>query len=244
MVSRRGPNGQIVQSVPYGKKRTKKEKESSGIFGDASGLSKLIREDLRAVYGPYADGRMVNRMTTENRAVLDHGFDRETKTYHFIENSFERLQGFEFNMKSPLINSLWLRPELTLQDGQVLVSLPELTPGTQLVFPSDTDFCTLRITVAMFALFAGFEWYPAYLEVEVEKRQDTIPAQQWVFDLPEGCLCTAALGLSFYVSKGNVRTVYSHAGFHPAGIFGAVFRPGDFPEPDLRYWQPMHLKLA
>ncbi|WP_256005072.1 hypothetical protein [Pedobacter deserti] len=233
LVARRGRDGSTILQIKASRvKQTKATKASAGVFGKASSLACDIRTQLGYLYGLDNDSGMVNRFNTPVRDVLMHCFDKETQTYSFQEDSFSRLAGFNFNIKSPLENTLWVMPEVTLEGTSLKVSIPELEIGSNLLFPDTTKLCVLRVAVSRIALYEGLTSALQTQELIINREQGIVPAQEFTFEVPQGCLCTAAIGLLFYeVSADNVRYSYNCKEFSPAAILGAIIVPGEFVPP-------------
>lgn len=241
IVIKNGKNGAVVQSRPKRKRRTEEEIKSSGVFGKSSSLGKIIRNQQQVIFSGY-DGGMVNRMTRELHEVLKHAFHKENDTYHFQPGSFERLEGFNFNLQSPLANTLWVKPYGQIAGNVLRLILPETEPGTQLVFPEGTTHCMITLALTMVALHAGWE-RTKMVRLKVERSAGLLPAQEWTFPVPEGCLCVAGMGLAFWYEGEGYKSGYQRPGFSPAMIFSAKYRPGQFPPPVPGQWQPTRLKF-
>lgn len=231
-VSRRGRNGvTIIQSAPGGIKQTNATKQASNLFGLGSSLAKAIRNDLRSIIGNNYDGEMINRFSKPVKEVIRQCYDETTKKFSFTEDSFARLAGAEFNLRSALINSLWVSPAMELAGNTLKISLPEIKTGEQLKFPLRANVCELSIAVTLIAPGPGLHTYPLRQTTEISKTQETIPAQEFTFEVPDGCLCVAGIGLSYFSLHNNIKTVLNSKTFNPAGVCGAIFTPGTFIKP-------------
>ena len=217
---------QIVQMKTMAINQSAATKKTAGVFGKASTLSKEIRNSVSDLYKSNYDGAMINRFTTQNAALLRHCYDPETNTYTFKEDSFSRLNGFEFNLKSPLADSLWLQPEISLTENTLLIALPEFAIPDQLKFPVLANTCNLTCFVTLYALQAHLRHNHQPQILEISNTQSIVPAQQWTYDVPEGCLAVVSMGLEFYNLNGNIKTVINSKTFNPAGICGALYHPG------------------
>ncbi|SMD02412.1 hypothetical protein [Pedobacter africanus] len=254
VVSRRGRNGMtILQTAPRKFKQTKATKQAANLFGLGSTLAKAIRKDLNMLIRSHYDGDMINRFNKPVKEVIRQCYNPETQKFNFSEDSFSRLTGAEFNIRSPLINSLWVRPEVHLDGNTLKINLPEITTDEQLKFPLRANVCELKIAVTLIAPEPGLRTYPLQQSITISKTQETVPAQEFVFEVPDGCLCVAGIGLNYFSLQDNIKTVINGPAFNPAGVCGAVISPGAFvlPPPEVvpngkkaSVWSDIHkLKL-
>lgn len=228
LVFRRVDNQQIVQKAATRVKHTKAAKAAANLFGKASTLAKSIRWDLESLFNDKSDGKMVNRFTTENRAILDHCLNKETGKFVFTEHSFSRLAGFEFNLKSPITNSLWVTPTLSLNGNILKITIPEIEVKNQLKFPAKANSCKLTVGISFIILDQGLSKPALFQSVEISDTQIVIPEQEFTFEAPIGCLCVAATGLNYFNLAGNVKTLLNTKTFNPAAVLDSIITPGTF----------------
>lgn len=218
----------IIQTKAEKVNQTSANKVAGATFGKASKLAKTIRTDLTILVDDHYDGTMVNRFNTLNRELLAQCYSKDTQHFTFKQDSFDRLQGFEFNSKSPLARSLWVKPEVSLEGNQLQLSLPEINIPDQLKFPSNANTCEIRIAVAMLVLDQALNHHEQYQSIEVTKDQGMIPAQRLIFEVPDGCLCVVAMNLHFTRKYEHMQTVLNDKLFNPTAICGAIITPGTF----------------
>lgn len=229
LVFKKGRNGKtIIQSGGGPVKQTKATKTASGIFGKASTLSKAIRVDLSVLINGFYDGAMVNRLNTQNREILEQCYDKDTKQYTFKADSFSRLAGFEFNAKSPLSKNLWVEPQLTLTGNQLTLSLPAMEINEQLKFPVPCNVCEIKVALAFYNLEQGVHKQSVFQVLEVHTDQPLLPAHDFTFEVPDGCLCVMGMKLGYATLKDNIKIIKNNKAFNPAGLCGAVVTPGEF----------------
>lgn len=247
LIIRKGKKGQIVSTKADKVKQTQGTKDSSSMFAKCSTFGKEIRDDLDGLFGNNRDGGMVNRLQKEIRAVASHCYNKETKTFHFSHDSFDRLQGFDFNEKSPLRNTLWIQPQVEIIDNILKVSLPEFTTNEGIKFPDDASICVLELIIGSYGLNIGYHRAIFYQSLTIQNDDITVPARDWPFEIPDGCLCIPAIGLNFYKTKGSFQTNLNSKAFNPAAIIGASISPGIFTKPTHIsgpvYWSPMPVKF-
>ncbi len=234
VIQRRTRHGLVVQSTPDKVNQTEGTKKAQGVFGQGSILACTIRDNLISVTQGNWDPGMVNRFNTPVRDVLKQCYDKETDQYTFKENSFGRLAGFEFNVKSLLINYLLVSPEVVFQDNVFKVTVPEIDTTESLRFPGSTNACEINIAFIPVALHAGRIRQPAdFRSFNVQIDQGMVPRQEFEFVADPGCLCVAAIGLNYFTLNNGIRTDYNTKVFNPSGVIGAIVVPGVFVEPPL-----------
>ncbi|WEK20599.1 MAG: hypothetical protein P0Y49_05535 [Candidatus Pedobacter colombiensis] len=228
LVTRKVKNKQIVQRAPVSVKQTKATKKAASIFGQGSILAGTIRRNFEAFINSNYHGDMVNRLNTPIRAVIRQCYNPETDKFNFAEDSFSRLAGFEFNIKSLLSNNLWVTPEMSLNGNILKISIPEAKIPKQLKFPSRANLCELTVVVTLISLQQAKFKHPLFQSIEISKTQDTLAAQEFTFEVPDGCLCVAGLNLGYFSLHNSIKTILNNKDFNPAGLLGAIIVPGEF----------------
>lgn len=231
VVFKKRKDGKLTaQSAPVHVPQTEASKKTASIMGNASSLSGAIRACMTGLFNDNAPGTMINRLTTINRAVLQHCFDKTTQTYSFKQDSFSNMAGFEFNDASPLSNHLWVKPYLTLNDAadKLTLTIPAFEIPSQLTIPSHANYCQLEVSMGQFALFGKAEKIAGWNAIKIKKDQTQVPETQFHFDIMPGCLGVVGLGLSYYKLQHEVLTPLNNKTLNPAAIIGAIFTPGEF----------------
>ena len=123
----------IIQRKAIGVKQTKGSKITSGIFAKASSLGKLFRIDFHSLMSGFYDRGMVNRLTKVNRDILEDCYDKANKTYVFEAGSFQRLEGFEFDSNSLLVNYFLKDVEVSVQAAELTVKIPAFETNKQCI---------------------------------------------------------------------------------------------------------------
>lgn len=231
LVFRKGKDCTIIQTTPTVVKQSKDTKRSSKVFGQGSILACAIRIGIGQVTTSFYDGNMINRLNRPVREVLMKCFDKETETYTFEKDSFSRLAGVEFNIHSPLINNLWVVPQTVLEGNILKVSLPEMQLPKDLTFPVNANVCDVLVEVTTISIHDNYQRDLPEQRLEIHSAQASVPAHEFVFEVPDGCLCVAGIGLSYYQLSGGIKTVYNNKAFNPAAICGALITSGTFVPP-------------
>ncbi|HKG07881.1 MAG TPA: hypothetical protein VKB19_15535 [Pedobacter sp.] len=228
LVFREGKNGGIVQTAPDKVRQTKDTKLMSGIFGQRSILAAAMRYNLVSLYRENNDGQMVNRLNKPVGEVLRQCYDKSTGTYTFEKDSFSRLAGLEFNIKSPLNNSMWVQPEMMLDGAILRIKIPQMEIPADFKFYSTSNCCELTAAVYVISLENALEGVPMVQTITIDQNQDTVPAQVFEFEVPEGGLCVAGIGLDYFFLQNGIKRLMNSKEFSPAALCGAVITPGTF----------------
>lgn len=218
----------IIQIKPTRVKQTKASKVTAGIFAKASSLAKLLRQDFNPIMSGFYDGGMINRFTTVNRAILDYCYDKATKTYVFEENSFDRLEGFEFDNKSLLANYFRVDPEVNVDGTQLTIKIPAFETGKQLKFPGDANTCKIKLTVGLYNFDQRLKRDEYYEEVNIDEAQGMVPEQVFTFEIAEGCFCVTGMGLEYFYQYNDVKNSLNSKEMSPARLLSAIITPGTF----------------
>ncbi|RQO74091.1 hypothetical protein DBR43_01405 [Pedobacter sp. KBW06] len=230
---------QIVQTKPgkRGVKQTTATKKAALVFGKASQFSNCVRTSFRSLTKGNYDGEMINRLNKENFAILRQCYQTESESYDFKPDSFKRLNGFDFNSKSPLKDNLWIEPSVQVQEKELLIQLPDFEIPADFKFPGLSNTCSLMLKVYLLSIKTGFE-KGQYLEIlQISNDQKIVPAQEWKLEIPDGCICVTGMALNYYRIQGNLMTPVNHKEFNPAVILNATVSNGEFNLPLDSSWQ-------
>lgn len=240
-------NKHVVQSIPGPglMKQTAETKKAATLFGKASSLGAQIRRmfDSIIIMQLY-DGPMIARLTKALQTILGQCFDKQNLTYTFFENSFERLKGFDFNLDSPLKDSMWLLPDSSFSEGTITVTLPELKINEEFRFPAETKKCTIHVCVKLYNLEGGYRaWVEEEQTLEVNSKQLLLEKQNFSFPVPEGCLCMVGVSLRYYNFRYDTG-LFNTKTFNPSAICGAFITPGTFKKEKRWHWEQRATAIA
>ncbi|RZK53224.1 MAG: hypothetical protein EOO91_18040 [Pedobacter sp.] len=237
-------NKQVVVSKHKGDliKMTAATFNAAYVFGYASTLSSYFRYGAKELLA-YHDGGMVSRLTGECNGILQKATINAGETFSFDQDYFSRLNGFEFNVASPVKKYLFAQPEVITTAENLTISLPELLIPRDLTFAPNAKYCTVAFKVTLFDLKSK-----AYLnqeiqsfEVELQKDPATLPPQQLLFKSAPGAIYLVSLGLFYAERTFAGKAVLNRQDLHPAAILRAGFCPGEATERD-NSWQKMTFK--
>jgi hypothetical protein len=215
-------NTSIVQIRPSRVRQTLSTKESAMEFGLASNSGKILR-DIFSTLACNSDGRMINRLNAALlKCIKDSELERGERDLH--DGNPGHLQGFQFNVQSPLDKALAVRPVCELESGKMKVHLPEFKENGQLQQLRYGRNCVLRMMMVAVNFRENYYEYLSYQDIAIG-RGTTIPEQTWEPDvaLPAGCIVLVTVSLHYYGLKdvsGVAQSINSRE-FSPAEIIGA-----------------------
>lgn len=198
------------------------------IFGRASTLACYIRAAADPIIG-FNDGGMVSRFTGECNQILQQAATADDNVFDYSQHLFNRLNGFEFNIGSPVKNYLFAQPIVTLSEQNVTIDLPEIKIPKELKFPENAQYCMVAFSVSLFDLNSNkyISNEIKSFEVEWNLKAFSFPAQQLVFDGSPGCLCVIALALYYSERTFAGKAVLNNKNLSPSAILKADFCPGE-----------------
>ena len=235
---------QILQgkSALNKKKMTEASLRTASDFGVASNFASQVRLSLSQLIDKRYDGTMIYRFTSAMGYVLRQAKDPSTGNYIFSKESFSRLDGFEFNSKSLLINSLSVTPSTSLTETNLTVQIPAIAIPKQLKFPDEATTCKLVVQLSQFDLVNGF-----YKDDQVEtltiinKKGETEP-HSFSFSVQPGCLCIAGMALQFFRDTSAYTILLNSKSFNPTYILMAELADGTIDPSITTKWYPMDFK--
>lgn len=230
----------ITQSPRYNpNNRTEPSKKAALKFGVASNFSCSIRDNFNLMIAGLYDGPMINRLLKEVRIILEQSLDEQTGTFNFEQESFNRLNGFEFNEDSPLRDNLFVQPSTTLTGQNLQVSFPEMHIPRDLKFPKTSGICMMGVALGMYDLSNGRRMMSPVQSVEVKCNPEGIllPAKNFDFETEPGCLCIVVISLQYLKATFAGNMLINSKQFSPCGILKAIMTDGH-PDPEkTKHWK-------
>lgn len=230
---------QILQSKPGrgNVKQTKETKSAANIFGKASSLAGNFRSSLQPTFQTNYDGLMVSRLTGMMRPIIEQCYDEPNLKFNFSRNDFQSLAGFDFNLNSPLHKNMWISPESSLANNVLTITIPEMKINGDLKFPSNANLCSIVVSFAIYRLEEGLKsLFPEVKNMLVRSDEVIVASQQFEFSVPEGCLCIAGIGLSYYLQSEKTALAKNSPTFNPAAICCVYVNEGTYPETHTHGW--------
>ncbi|RZL12039.1 MAG: hypothetical protein EOO89_20115 [Pedobacter sp.] len=237
------------------KERSKKETykktvatiDCSTVFGKASNLARYFRESLGDTYTNFHDSGMSSRLTGIVTDCIRPALDETNLNFNFQQESFKRLIGFEFNIKSPLENQYHVQPtvDYTL-NNRVHIQLPEMKTLKDIIFPKEVWKCTIVLTCALFDLENGYYKDAESVSFNVEKTGEKVifPVQYATFTTQPGCLCIIGISLKFYKESFLGAVYINNKLFNPCAILSTKIIPGIIIESVTQTWEQMQFKAG
>lgn len=231
---------QILSAKAVTVKQTKATKSAAGIFGKASSLSYRFRSRIDYIQHSHHDGGMVNRLTKTNSLILRQCFDPKTKLFQFKRDSFDLLKGFDFNTDSPFRKYWWTVPEVHLKNQQLSIRIPEFSVVEALKFPEDATSCTITFVINLYSLDKSLKHiYLKKLALEtltINADQTSFTGQEWLFDIPEGCIILCAAGIRYYKQRQDTQFLLNHKTLNPTCLLNILVNEGTFTSKQTPPW--------
>lgn len=239
---------QVVQKAPEYSPSSQSEasKESATIFGIASNLAMTFRDTLNPIITDEVPGDMVNRLNSDVVNILNQSLDPVNGGFVFNTNSFNRLNGFEFNSKSMVRDNFFAQPSLHVTGSQLAINIPEIQMPAEFKYPKGIEWCMLSFGLAMFDLSYGHAFFSPVEKKEIKYAYDAapIPAQQFSFEIEPGCLCIVVISLQFLKNTFAGRMFYNTIDFNPVAILNAFIADGNVDVERLKNWDQMKFKTS
>lgn len=222
--------------------RTEPIDRSSNLFGKVSTLNSYIRMYMSALYDKFHDGEMLGRLNASTNLAMNSVFNEEQLTFSFTPDTFNRLAGFEFNIKSRVADVFLAHLAVTYTEGKVSILIPELIVSKQIEFPSASTKCRVIFSRTHFDLEHGYgqDSESNHITVVKDKTLALIPPQTVEFTTEPGCLCLIGIGFHFYKESFIGEVMINNKEFSPVAILSAYMIEGTHVLPvDVEGWSTM-----
>lgn len=232
---------QIVQGKSKKKiKQTAATKKAAGVFGKASNLASDIRVALAQTIGDH-DNMAISRFTGENALILNSALIPGSQKFDFSNAVFDKLNGFEFNINSPVRRLLFAQPMVITTDEAIKIALPEMHIPKDLKFPTEGNNCILAFQLAQFDLenYKRLEQQTQSIEIKYEYKPLTVAATEFSFTAQPGCLCIITVTLRYFTKTFAGNLGINSKSFNPAAILKAFMIPGTVNPEATKKWREM-----
>ncbi|MEJ2881845.1 hypothetical protein [Pedobacter sp. GR22-6] len=239
---------QLVQSNPvFGpSSQTEGTKTASGIFGQASTLACSIRDNLEPFINGFYPGPMITDLNTEVLYCLRNCINESGTAYAPSHNSFNKLDGFEFNANSLVINHLLTDPDLSLQGNILSVNLPDIYKTDAIQFPKTAKGCYVHVGFGFHDLQHKKMTLSPVQSIKISKAElsGVDLSAHFDFEVQPGCLCIAVISLEFYKTTLSGELSLNSKTMNPVMILAAFMAEGNT-NPDItkKWSQDMKFKL-
>jgi hypothetical protein len=248
----RGVIGKVVFRVVNGKqiaqqrvaagtiKHSEDTKKSNQTFGMASTLGAQLRRTVSSRITQKVDTTIASRLSGQLFSILSARRDKTTMLYDWQPDSFEALEGFNFNPKQLINKRLDKLPAITLKDETLTVSFPQISMPGILKFPYSSFRCKLSVTVSLFRLADG-KMVPrsASQEKMFEKAISSYPTFKLKYNVPNGCLYIVTLWLDYENMTPNGNKTFNEPRLHSAEVCEARISEGEYLGNDQFTWIDM-----
>lgn len=190
---------------------------------------------------------MVYRLNTEVLYRLHQAMNKETGSYHFTAQSFDRLNGFEFNIGSLVKRYFFARPDISIAGTQLRVIVPEMNIPRDLKFPKEARGCKLNICLTMYDLTYGHRFKASIKTIEIlyDQAHSVVTApEQLDFEIEPGCLCIVSISLQYIEKTFSGDVIMNNKTFNPSAIVKALVAAGDVDLERTKNWQEIKFKIV
>ena len=251
-----GPIGRVIfrkhrgQQVVYQKclkdniAQTEKTVKASKVFGKASRLTSCIRMLLMKLTLSNFDSNISNRLIGEVTAILNGCVIPETPFFEFVGSSFQKLIGFELNIKSPFKSRFFSQPTIYYANNLVQIVLPEMLILEKIKFPRGISDCKIVISMSELDLRNGKYSNADVQVIDLHKvnEHSILPQQQITFSTEPGTLCIIGICLQFYEATYLGNNLVNTKAFSPAAILNAYYLEGNVNKENTSDWHDFHFK--
>jgi hypothetical protein len=229
---------QLLSAQPKTMKQTSATKLHQVNFGKVSVLSSRFRSSISHLLNGFEDGTMANRLTQEFYQCMKTGFDMRTGEHTFEPDTFDGLSNFSFNASSTVRMSVNIKPSITFVDQKLKISIPEFEVLSKISFPKHAELCEIGVVVAIFNLRTGKRVESLQgIKFKIDREQKIFTRQELQYDAPEDCLYIINLFNYFYYYFQTYPTLMNNKNFNPAGIYKALYNPGQFVDTGVYQWE-------
>jgi hypothetical protein len=233
---------QVVSSkVGKGKiKHSEETKKSNQTFGMASSLAAQFRQSVGSQLNGLSDFDMNSRLSGTFFSILSRTRNKATREYHFLPDSFQSLEGFNFHQSYRLSKRLAAMPELSLENNVLKVAFPQINEEGYLQFAYGSFKCSLTICLSLFRLQDGFKVPNALTEELVIVKQIRLESTpQYEFKVPAGCFYVLSIFLRYNSLANNGFVAANSPKLTAACICKAEIAEGEYRGGDQYRWEEM-----
>ncbi|KLT67547.1 hypothetical protein [Pedobacter sp. BMA] len=212
----------VVRSKPEEVKQTAATKRAAAIFGKyISPFARVVRTALTPIHNRWYDLKMANRMNSQISTIL-YQHRQADGTFLFSNQSFDRLNGFNFNAGSLLEDSLLKFPAITWGDQKFSIMVPQYLIK-DIRYPLGFSHSQLNIRVDYFNLEKGTHSFSDLSSYDFIRYVDGPTGENFEFDFPARCLVIISASVLFVGNHSSSSVIFNSKAFHPAGIIGARY---------------------
>ena len=214
--------------------------KSNDTFGMTASLGSAIRKSLTRWLSDFPEGDMPNRLASRLIKPLKNCRDLDSMLYRFQEDSLLNLEGFEFYNQSKLSDLMMTMPLISKNGPLLKVIIPKSLIDQEFRFPPKAYQCMLMVTVSLFRLGDGMMTKMADSQLVVFNRSQVyLEMQEFVFNIPQGCLCIVSTFLKYASDQKDYWISVNDKNFNPGSIIKAYITSGLYEKNDNRIWITM-----
>lgn len=197
-------------------------RENLAEFANAARSVKVLRETFRELMVQVADRQVVSRLTRIAMRVLhtDLVSDRGERTV--AKGDCTLLQGFNFNSRSSLSDTLYVRPVISIDraSGLVTINVPAFVPRVRIQPPVTASHFQIMAAAAAIDFEKGNQEYAMQQTESLPLDKKLTSALTLSLQLPPGSHqpILVAIGVNFEQGVNNKLYALNNSGFNAAAI--------------------------
>lgn len=224
--------------------RTVATEKAATIFGVSSYFSSYIRDNFSAVIRGRYDTHMCTRLSSQVLQCFRAAAIPNSEFYDFTSTSFNRLIGFEFNLKSQLKDMFFAQPLVQIHNTQMLVVIPEMILKEDLKFPRRAKKCKLVLSHVEYDLTNGYynEIDNVVIDIIYNEQNPVFPAHSKMFNIHPGCFSTLSISFQFIETTFIGDNFINDKDYNPVAILSAYIVDGKADKSVTEKWHQMNFK--
>ena len=209
----------VVQSMPKKHKKAAVIMANASVFGQASRLSRNIRQLLYPVLQDKNDTAMYRRFVAVVHAVMKSVTGVTAGENAFFNGNLSLPDGFEFNINSPFPEYGSIEPTLQYQDNVLIIAFPAF-PNTAIKAPTQASGTSFTINVTAFEGEATVASLAEQFVLDLpNNKQQTEAITFTTATIPAGHVAMVTMALFFYKENPlSGRVVLNNRDLHPCRI--------------------------
>lgn len=214
-----GVTGQRIATDP----RYQRTRENNADFRTASSAAKHLRDALRPLILMTYDPRMPNRLGSRMLRVVRADAEHVRGERQVLPENLGILRRFNFNAAATLSNTLFASVQTVVdtEAGTVQVTLPEITPSTQLAKPTEATHFQFFVGAATLDFGEDGESTLALTQTdELHLGPIPVPGSTLELTLPEaaGLPIVVAFGVGFLIEDQGRTYTLNNGAYNPMAV--------------------------
>ncbi|WP_207426468.1 hypothetical protein [Pedobacter sp. SYSU D00535] len=235
----------VAQSRPSSFEQSESTRDNGTELSRASAFGKLVRIIFQPLLMGNYDGGMVNRLSVAIRMAIRENQAQQVWARGVEGAKMEKLEGFEFNLNSPLENVFNVFPVASISgQDELIIEVPSFKPEHDIRTKLDWTCGSLRILTAVLDLENYAFCYLPEQELSFRRTEEENAAFQSLVPLAglKEHIVITCLAVELIKETRRGQSILNNKQFNPVSIIGAsrlsgvALTDGETP-PELE-WEP------